>query len=322
MRRCLNDPWLSWATAYAPAVRHVLRLNHAKRLRVIIDESGHTDAVRVLVASVWYRNRAIPLAWVPWPAQTPQERSYWAKVDDLLALLKQVVPAELPITVLADRAFGHPTFTDRITALGWQYVVRIQGQTRYRDRQGQLQTVRSLVTHTQRRWKGQGELFKDAGWRTVSIVAFWSKQHREPLLLASSLPLGWDVIAEYKRRSAIEALFRDYKSKGWQWEASQVYDVEHHERLLLGLAWATLLVLLLGEEQIQAILAQPGPKVLTRTWEGKHSVFRLGKDRLRARLAGTVQGPIVWQLAAFDAGGWQQECRQHHALAGTTLRAA
>jgi hypothetical protein len=191
LRRTLNHPHITWAQSHAPALRQMLGWQQAKRLRILIDESGHTDQLRVLVAALWYRNRAIPLAW--------------------------------------------------------------------------------------------------------------------------------DLIMEYRRRSAIETLFRDWKTAGWQWEASQVRDLEHQERLLVALAWATLLVLVLGEEVVQDVLRPPSARS-SRSWVAKHSLFRLGKDPARARLAGTVTQPIDWFLAAFDAPGWQESCRQHHALAGTTIR--
>jgi hypothetical protein len=118
----------------------------------------------------------------------------------------------------------------------------------------------------------------------------------------------------------IETLFRDWKSAGWQWEASQVVELEHQERLLVVMAWATLLVLLLGEQVVQELLSQQGRPQRSLAWHAKHSLFRLGKDRARARLAGTVTKPLRFYLAAFDAPGWQQSCRQHHALAGTMVR--
>ena len=320
LRRTLNDPHITWALTYAPTVRQLLLWQHAKRLRILLDESGHTDQLRVLVASVWYRNRAIPLAWIPWPAQVLQDQSYWTKCDQVLTLLAQLLPEGVPVVVIADRAFGHPTFTDRVAAYGWDWLVRIQRQTIFRDHQRRCQPVHQLVAKVGARWKGRGELFKKAGWRAASCVGVWSRRHREPLLLASSLPVCWDLIAEYRRRSAIETLFRDWKSAGWQWEASQVKELEHQERLLVGLAWATLLVVILGEEVVQELLSQEGSARSSRTWHAKHSLFRLGKDRARARLAGTVLRPICFYLTAFDAPGWQESCRQHHALAGTVLR--
>jgi len=80
------------------------------------------------------------------------------------------------------------------------------------------------------------------------------------------------------------------------------------------------LVMMQGDEAANAILSRPGASRRTRTWAGKHSLFRLGRDRIQARLWGTVTTPIVWALDAWDAPTWQADCRQHHALAGTTLR--
>ena len=40
-----------------------------QRVWRIVDESGHSDGVRTLVAVLGDRGRALPLAWVRWPAQ-------------------------------------------------------------------------------------------------------------------------------------------------------------------------------------------------------------------------------------------------------------
>lgn len=320
VRRVWNDPRLTWEHAYAPVIRRVLRWQRAKRLRILIDESGYTAVTRVLVAAVWYRGRAIPLAWVHWRAQGPLPCSSWELTDARLAQVASLLPPERSVVVIADRAFGHPTFTDRITAQGWDWVVRVQRQTRYRDTTGRGIPLGDVLPTAGRRWKGQGKLFKNATWREVSVVAVWSRRHTEPLLLASSLPLAWDLIAEYRLRSAIETLFRDWKRAGWQWEARQVTDRDHLGGQILVLALTTLIVIMQGDEAANAILARPGAARRTRTWAGKHSLFRLGRDRIQARLWGTVTTPIVWTLDAWDVPTWPAACRWHHALAGTNLR--
>jgi hypothetical protein len=320
VRRVWNDPQLTWEHAYAPVIRRVLRWHRAKRLRILIDESGHTVVTRVLVAAVWYRGRAIPLAWVQWRAQAPLSCSYWDLTDALLAQVAALLTPEQSVVVIADRAFGHPTFTDRLAKQGWDWVVRVQGQTRYQDQTGRETPLREVLSTAGKRWRGRGKLFNHATWREVSVVAFWSRRHTTPLLLARSVPLAWDLIAEYRRRSAIETLFRDWKQAGWHWEASQVGDLDHLGVQILVLALTTLIVIMQGDEAANAILSRPGASRRTRTWAGKHSLFRLGRDRIQARLWGTVTTPIVWALDAWDAPTWQADCRRHHALAGTTLR--
>lgn len=167
-------------------------------------------------------------------------------------MVRDVLPPDAAVVVVADRAFGCPVFTDQVTAYGWDWVVRVQNQTRWQDRCGRETQLRHLVQHAGQRWKGRGPIFKGEGWRTCSVVVLWGQRHRDPLLLASSLPVGWDLIALSKQRAAIEALFRDWKTSGWNWEASQVRELAHQERLLLGLAFATLITLMLGAEAAAA----------------------------------------------------------------------
>jgi hypothetical protein len=329
LRRILADHCLTWERAYAPVVQDVLKLNKAKRLHIIIDETSQCEHFRVLTAALWYRNRAVPLAWVQWLGQRPKQRSYWEYSADLLQMLASIVPPEVKVLILADRAFGHPRFTDQVAAHGWDWLVRVQQQTWLNDVQGRCCSLRERLPEQGGRWKARGQVFKGADWRDASVVAYWSRRHKEPLLLASSLAPSWELIAEYKRRGAIEAMFRDWKSSGFGWEESQVRKLERHERLLLGLAWATLVVLVLGEEVAEEVLGEKGQGWRSRSWEGKHSLFRLGLDRLAGRLAGQVKKPIVWELRKVDGEGWQSECRRHHAREGSwqqpgpfTMRAA
>jgi len=315
LRRIEDDPFLTWQDTYAPAVRRVLNWKRAKRLLILIDETGHTDWVRVLTAAIWYRGRAVPLAWVQWQAQCPLAVSYWVLVDRLLAMVASIVPANVEVVVIGDRAFGNPQFTDRVEAYGWKWLVRLQSQTCFRDRQGRRWQASQVLTQPGGRWKGQGQLFKKSGWRAASLVAFWDHHHREPLLLASNLAPSWELIQLYLCRGAIECLFRDWKSKGWQWESSQVRDLAHSERLLLGLAWATLVVLCLGNQVAQEVLAQPPKPRRTPPRIGKRSLFALGRERLQGRLYNTVQTPARWELEEFEAPTWEQQVYFHHARA-------
>ncbi len=313
LRRTLNDPNLGQAEpVYRRVVRRVLQgLCPGQRVGVVLDESGHSDVVRVLLAALWYRGRAVPLAWVLWPAQQPHPQAYWTDCATLLQQVAMCLPPGLHVTVLADRAFGCPGFTDLVTAQGWHYLVRVQGQTRLRHADGREQALRTLLPQAGTRWCGTGQVFKKQGWRAASVVAYWRAPCREPLLLVSSLPPQWDLVRQYRGRSAIEALFRDWKSSGWQWEASQVRTVAHHAVRVLVLALATVLTLWLGEEAAHQILLVQGPQQgQRRPWHARDSLFRLGRDRLWQRRWQADTRPIGWTLRHADAPNWSQECWQ------------
>jgi hypothetical protein len=309
LRRMLTDPQLgSTEPHYSRVVRRVLkRLPSTRRVWVVLDESGHTTVVRVLLAALVYRGRAVPLAWKLWGAYLPHEQTYWRDCGELLTQVAACLPSDLKVTVLADRAFGCPGFTDLVTALGWQVIVRVQGQTRLRSADGTERALRSLLERAGQRWCGSGQVFKNQGWRSVSVVAYWRQGCSEPLLLVSTTRAHWDVVRQYRLRSTIEALFRDWKSSGWQWEASQVRRVAHQQVLVLVLALATLLTLCLGEEAAAELLAQEQQAGQRRPWHARDSLFRLGRDRLWQRVWQNDQRPLVWELGNAAAQPWSQE---------------
>jgi hypothetical protein len=319
LRRVLNDPLLTWERSYARVIRRLLARERPRQWVIILDESGHTDRLRVLTAALWYRGRAIPLAWVCWPGQTRQTTSYWTRCSEVLALVATLLPEDAAVVVVADRAFGCPVFTDRVAERGWDWLVRVQGQTRWRDRQGHSQPLRTQVNAPGQRWKGRGALFKDAGWRQASAVVLWGRAHREPLLLASSLAVSWDLLALYKKRAAIEALFRDWKSSGFSWEASQVMELAHQERLLLLVAFATLLTLLLGTSAALAESRVVSRRSGHRRWSGTHSLFRLGREAFWQRLWRGDRTALRWELAELEGLNWSAQSRAYQARAGTTI---
>lgn len=315
IRRIENDPSLQASWCVHPLARQRLQVGRPERLVLIIDPTTQDERVVMLTVSVWYRGRALPLAWAVWPGQQPlTDQGFWERVAGLLTIVAKILPLGVAVVWLADRAFGSPAFTDLLTPYGWDYVVRVQGQTRFRNQQGREVEVSTLVSQPHCRSKGYGQLFKKRGWPWASLVAFWGQRHASPLCLVTSLPPHWAVIALYRRRYPIEARFRHYKQAGWHWEQGQVTDLAHLERLLVGMALATWLVLLVGPQVAAEHLAVPASgHRRTRPWVGKHSLFALGLQRLGCWLHGNTQHPLAWSLAEWDAPNWSAQITGHFA---------
>jgi hypothetical protein len=315
IRRLENDPEIQACWCLHPLARAHLRWGKPQQLQLIIDPTSQDERVVMLTVAVWYRGRALPLVWACWPANTPLVGAgFWARVGALLTEVAGLLPAGVPVVWLADRAFGTPAFTDQVAAYGWHWVVRVQGQTRYRDRAGRQQPVRHLVQRPGQRYKGRGQAFKKHGWRAASVVVHWGRTHRAPLLLVSDLPAGWDVLGLYRRRYAIEAHFRDCKSAGWQWERGQVVQLAHVQRLLVGMALASWLVMCVGACQAaQALQRPPTGRRRTVPYDGKRSLFTLGWQTFAAWV--TRLGAACWRLPDWDAPNWSTQLYFHHARA-------
>lgn len=337
LRRGLHDTRVQAATWYRPAVQQLVDWGslrqRGKAVVLALDESSQEERLHLLRMSLTYWGKALPLAWRLWPQNTPlAEGAYWDHIDRVLEETAAVVPADLDVVVTADRAYDVPPFIDRLTARGWHWVVRLKanGAGKFRDHQGRehdlARVIRRYVAAPGQRWKTRGALFKKAGWRTVSLVAVWAPGAKEPLVVLTDLPPRWEVLRLYDRRFWIEPGFRTDKSAGWQWEASQLTDQQTVERLLVAMAWATLLVLALGIAHAHLLLAQVAaapPRGRPRVPQhARESLFTLGL-RFARRSLSDPRIPISWLLSHLDAPAWNTawiHAQIQHALFPQTVR--
>lgn len=295
VRRIENDPELTATRCLHPLVRERFLLGQPHEVVLILDLTTQDDRVVLVAVGVWYRGRILPLAWALWLANTPLEgATFWQRMEALLDGVAPLLPQGIPVTWLADWAFGPPAFIDLLTARGWHYLVRVQGHTRYRDRRGVERQVQQLVRLRRQRAKLRGQVFKKHYWREASIAVYWGRRHAHPLGLVSNRRLGWYLIPMYRQRYPIEATFHDYKSAGWQWDQGQVTNLDHLERLLVGMALATWIVLYAGTQVATELLRRPSiGRRRTIPWEGKRSLFTLGLQRLQAICGGGVLRPCA-----------------------------
>jgi hypothetical protein len=309
LRRIVRDERLQARTCLHPLARRILSRGGMDRLVLILDPSLQEDRVVLVRLNVWYRGRSLPLVWTTWPANRPLEgERFWERIAALLAEAQPLLPEGVAVVVLADRAFGTPAFTDLVAQHGWHWIVRVQGQTRCRDRCGREQSVVSLVARKGQRCKLRGQAFKKAGWREASLVAYWGPRHRAPLCLVSDLPPEWTILAEYRQRFGIEPSFRDEKIYGWHWEQIQVRCLSHLNVLLVGMALASWLTLLVGALRARVYLARPPTgRRHTRPWAARYSLFQLGLRWWRHCLA--IDCFPLWEarLPDWQAPNWSNQ---------------
>jgi hypothetical protein len=331
LRRTLNDPHLTPSTCYLPVLQHVLdwdQLLHGSRQVVLsVDDSTKTDQIHLFRVSLTYWGGSLPLAWAVWDQNVAQPAGhYWQQVDRVLDQVAGLLPAGLRVVVVADRAFAVPNFIARCQTRRWHWVVRVTttGSHRFRDMRGHEHALRTLVQQRLgqpgQRWKATGWLFKDAGWRQMSVVGVWGAGAKEALVVLSDLGARWAVLALYQRRFWIEPGFRNDKSRGWQWEASQVQGVAHHAVLLVAMAWASLVTVCAGIAAAQDRLAREATK-RARGCRGqprhaRQSVFTLGLRALRRWLYGTARRTLPWRVVDLDAPSWEG---QWHRVQATWL---
>ena len=222
-----------------------------RTLLLVLDETPKANDLRALTVRVAHAKRALPLAWAAYPLGGPA-MPLPRLVYSLLRQVLRCLPPGAAVVLLADRGLAWPLLVDWCAQHGWHYVLRLQGQTRVRLPDGSERAARDLVVRPGRRWLGEAEVFKKAGWRGANVVATWERGVREPWLLLTDERASLRHCRTYAKRMWAEESFRDDKSSGFGWGQSRVNDPAHAGRLLLVLALATLLAASVGSRLVKS----------------------------------------------------------------------
>lgn len=252
LRRVLANTTWDVAAIFEAFARISLRCLPAGQCVLVLDDTQQTDQCLVSTLAVAYAGRALPLAWCRWSGQL--HGAYWSQIDHLFECAQRILPPQVQPVVLADRGLASPKLITLVRNRGWDYLVRVQGETTLRTapRGPRLARLDELVQHP-----GAPSVLTE-GWvfskhsRWAHVVATWHRGYQEPWLLVSNLDLGLRLAGLYAKRMQVEALFRDAKSGAFEWELSRIVREDRAQRLLLGIMLAIWCGVLLGEAAIRA----------------------------------------------------------------------
>ena len=271
VQRWVANARLDWQVGARALARWVLgRMAGREVVVLLVDETSLQEHLKVMVVSLAYRGRALPLAWWSY-RQSEWPMGQVGLITTLLDLIAPSLPASCRVLVQADRGIGtSPELLAAIAARGGYFLVRVQGQVRVRVA-GQEQPLATLVTKPGQRWSSEVEAFKGVGWLPCWAVGRWQGGQAEPWLLLTNWPRAQSQW--YGLRMWEEAAFKDLKSGAWQWQRSHGRTPAHANRLWLVLALATAWVSSLGTQVIRSKALR---RELTRGHRWELSVVQLG----------------------------------------------
>ena len=198
--------------------------------------------------------------------------------DASLRRLAEVLPDGVRATLLADRGFADTKLFGFLGELGFDYVIRLKGNTNVGAADG--------TTCPAAEWVGQGGRARKLRDATVTgaqcpagaVVCVHAKDMKEPWCLVTSTPdaTAPQIIRLYSKRWGVEPSFRDTKDLrfGLGLGAIRIADPQRRDRLLLLNAFAVVLLTLLGAagESLGMDRHLKSNTVKTRS----HSLFRQG----------------------------------------------
>lgn len=285
VQRFLRARFVRPEIVYEPVLKSVLAQHRAAVWHLVIDRTHvprwHCDVLMVALA---YRKRALPVVWC-------RLRCGHAPTADCIRLLQRaaaLLPPQASILLHGDCEFGQAALLRWVSAQKWDFILAQSRTTHFQaTRQHAFQPLQTLPVTRHRScfvanaWLGLREAFG-----RVNLYAFYQPHHECPSrrsrtvqYLATNLPQSRLIKVLGKRRWGIEALFRDWKTGGWNWEQSAVQSALCQESWMTLMAVCTLWLVLVGRAVCQHS---------QRAWVDGHakrhtSLFQMGGDWLVAQ---------------------------------------
>lgn len=299
-KRWLLNEHTSYGIHYLPYVQRLLEVLGAESDLVFsIDGSTAGRGCMVLMLSVIYQKRAIPVVWTVVRAKKGHlpEQMHCQLLERLVA----IVPTDCPVTVLGDGEYDGCDWQADIVALGWDYVLRTScAKLAGQDCQDML-PLRWLSPETgQSTFALPNAYFTQQHYGPVNITVWHQGKYKEAIYLLSNLEYSPWVSQLYKKRFSIETFFSDQKSRGFNLHRSHLGDPERLAKLLIATCLAYIFCILAG---VQAQQSKHYPMV-HRTDRCDLSLFSLGK-----RFLELLVDLREWLILSFEKLG-EQQCKK------------
>jgi hypothetical protein len=294
-RRWVKHEEIRPEALWLPFARAVLASLAQAPLTILLDGTSAGRGCVVLIASVVYRSRAIPLLWkvVKGKKGHLAEELHCA----LIRRLQEVIPAHADVLLLGDGEFDGTQLQAAIRASNWHYACR---------------TATNILIYAQERVFTVGDLPLTRGeavsiadvqmtakrYGPVLLIGLWEAKHTEPLYLITSLSDAQVALERYRLRFRIECMFADHKSRGFQIDKSHLAAPSRLERLLIATSLAYLWV------HAVAIFAQARGWIAQfhRTDRCDLSLFQIGLRAIQYAVREGYRLPVRFELPAAVLG--------------------
>lgn len=233
-RRLLKNGKLTAEGVYQPIARAALSGLRRQRVSVLLDRVVLTATQNVLVVSVGFRRRSLPLVW---HILEHAGSSNFQEQQTVLAAAVALLPPEVRVIVLADSEFRSQTLFGWLREQGWDAMLGVRSNVT-------VTSDPSQPGQALRDWLPQRDTvaYLNQVWLTedchgpVNLLAWWDKDDRGGLLcygVMTNLPATWQTYRIGSRRMWIETMFRDWQSGGFDLGKTAITDRDRFHRLII-----------------------------------------------------------------------------------------
>jgi hypothetical protein len=294
LRRFLDNSGVSVCGYYRPVAESLVSAFQGVPIRLLIDTTKLGFEARLLMVSIAYRKRALPLAW-----SVHRGKQGWVAVKKQIALMRrvaQLIPEGSEVWLMGDCEFQHVPLLSWLKKQGWHYVLRQQGRVQvWKPDHDQVSLADFDLKEGETRYLGWFRLAAKYHFGPVSIVLHWEKGEEEPWYLATDQAATWRTIRTYKLRMWIDEQLGDMKRHGFDLEATYMRDPDRLSRLVLGVCLVYAWLIALGSW----VVKNGKRHLVDRKDRRDKSYFRLGCSWLKRCLAQGLS--LRLQFAPYDA---------------------
>lgn len=240
-------------------------------IRLIVDGSKIGFGHQLLMVSLAYRRRSVPLAWT-WVRHVRGHSPATMQVA-LLKYVRSLLPQNMPVFLVGDSEFGSMAVLQQLTQWRWFFVLRQKGNTGlWLDERTGWQRVEALVQQPgQSVWCPNAYLTQSDIF-PISVLIHWQTGEKEPWCLATNLPDASLTLRYYRKRMWIEEMFGDFKKHGFDLESTMLRNSPRLSRLTLAVAFLYVWLLSVGSRTIRSGLRH----VVDRKDRRDLSLFQIG----------------------------------------------
>lgn len=243
LSRLLSNKHIKVDEVMAPFARQVLAEScaHGEVVLLSIDQSSIADRHSILMLSVGYGERALPLIWC---VRAGLGNIGYDGQEPLLEQVREWLPKGAPVLLLGDRVYGSVELIRYCQRHGWGYRLRLKNNLLV-DTGTASTTTGGLAQPVSA--GARGGLYLNDVWLTEQQVhthlgIIHDSGHDEAWIIAMDVTPNRARVLDYGARWPIEPLFSDFKSRGFNLEHSQLVYPERVACLLLimslALHWA------------------------------------------------------------------------------------
>ena len=232
--RVLGNDLIRVAEVMAPFAREVLARSAAggRTIVLMIDQSKVNETHQMLMVSLRVGERALPLAW---HMKKTQGAIGFREQKEVLEAVAALLPEGARVTLMGDRFYGSPALIEWCREEGWGWRLRCKQDLLVFDKDGGLTTLAECFARGEHLLTDIGLTEKRA---RTNIAMVHEEGHPEPWIIAMSDPPSTWRAHDYGLRWGIEAMFSDYKTRGFNLEESQIERTGRLDRLVLVLSLA------------------------------------------------------------------------------------